>query len=82
MPIYEYRCRECGAAFEVLVRGGERASCPACSSAALTQELSVFAALTSSQPATAPCGMDARAVEQSGCGRCGDPRGPGSCGLS
>ncbi len=31
MPIYEYRCSECGESFELLVRGSAAAdACPAC----------------------------------------------------
>lgn len=28
MPIYEYRCRNCEAMFEVLVRAGTTVTCP------------------------------------------------------
>ncbi len=47
MPIYEYRCQDCGTRFEKLVRrqGDEAAlSCPQCGCDHLVQELSVFAA--------------------------------------
>lgn len=30
MPIYEYRCQQCGHRFERLVRRGEPVACPAC----------------------------------------------------
>ncbi len=32
MPLYEYRCRSCGATFEILQRPGEEppSKCPAC----------------------------------------------------
>jgi putative FmdB family regulatory protein len=32
VPIYEFQCAECGAAFEELVRAGETAPCPQCKS--------------------------------------------------
>jgi putative FmdB family regulatory protein len=32
VPIYEFECSKCGAAFEELVRAGEAAPCPACGS--------------------------------------------------
>lgn len=42
MPLYEYRCRQCGHQFEVLVRDDVAQSCPACKSAALERLLSRF----------------------------------------
>jgi len=41
MPIYEYRCRNCSAEFEVLVRAGTIVSCPHCGGSALDKLLSV-----------------------------------------
>ena len=32
MPIYEYRCKACGVAFEELVFGDKNPPCPACNS--------------------------------------------------
>jgi putative FmdB family regulatory protein len=72
MPIFEYRCKECGHSFETLVRGRERARCPSCESFKLEKLLSTFAAVSGT----------ARVSEGSGpgaCGSCGDPRGPGAC---
>lgn len=46
MPIYEYLCRDCGHAFEVLQRMGERGDdlrCPACDKAGADRQLSTFA---------------------------------------
>jgi len=31
MPIYDFRCRACGAQFELLVRGPAQPVCPECS---------------------------------------------------
>ena len=47
MPIYEYRCEDCGAKFEKLVRRSEDApgiECPSCGKTHLNQEFSTFAA--------------------------------------
>jgi putative FmdB family regulatory protein len=46
MPIYEYRCQDCGASFEKLVRTSEvgQVACPGCGKNHLKQEFSVFAA--------------------------------------
>lgn len=46
MPLYEYICRECGHAFEVLQRIGERGDdlrCPACGQFGAERQLSTFA---------------------------------------
>ncbi len=71
MPIYEYRCDECGREFEALVRGERTPQCPGCASARLSRKLSVFAtAQGGSEPAMAAMGP---------CGSCGHPDGPGAC---
>ena len=45
MPIYEYKCQDCGAKFEKLVRRAEdEVLCPSCGQAHLNQEFSTFAA--------------------------------------
>jgi len=72
MPIYEYACRQCGAQFEVLVRGQEAPQCPACQGADLEKALSSFAVGGGGRSASAP----------SPCGRCGDARGPGACSMN
>jgi putative FmdB family regulatory protein len=41
MPIYEYRCQDCGESFEILVRGRTEIACPYCGSALLSKLLSV-----------------------------------------
>ena len=46
MPLYEYICRKCGNAFEVLQRmgdGGDRLRCPACREVGADRQLSTFA---------------------------------------
>jgi putative FmdB family regulatory protein len=40
MPIYEYRCQECGETFEILVRGSTTIVCPQCGSSLLSKLLS------------------------------------------
>ncbi len=44
MPIYEYVCKTCGNAFEQLIRGSEKAQCPACGKRRLAKQFSVPAA--------------------------------------
>jgi len=44
MPIYEYKCHDCGGVTEVLARPGEEAPmCQECGSSQLTRQLSTFA---------------------------------------
>jgi len=43
MPIYDFRCRACGAEFEQLVRGGAPAACPRCAGVDLEREVSLTA---------------------------------------
>lgn len=73
MPIYEYDCRQCGHAFETLVRSGSEPECPGCRSTDLAKKLSVFA--------TAASSADTAALAAGPCGSCGHPDGPGACGF-
>jgi len=75
MPIYEYRCQDCGARFEKLVRNQSEQPelvCPECGRRHLTLELSVFAA-----PRSSP----ARSSPQPMCPAGGPCPTPGACGL-
>ena len=75
MPIFEYRCQDCGHQFEKLVSRSQQPTCPACQGAKLEQLLSVFAVRGST--------ATKRAAASSGpCGACGDPRGAGSCKIN
>lgn len=49
MPLFEYRCAECGAEFEKLVRkpgGNAEITCPVCGSRTVEEMLSTFASRT------------------------------------
>ena len=47
MPIFEYECGGCGAAFEMLVRSAEvRVACPTCGSGEVAKQFSSFAVAT------------------------------------
>jgi putative FmdB family regulatory protein len=76
MPIFEYRCDDCGKKFEKLVRRAVDApgvECPSCGQKHLTQEHSTFAAHVSS---------GSKAAEMPRCpsgGMCGNP---GMCGMN
>jgi len=75
MPIYEYRCEDCGTKFEKLVRRAADApgvECPSCGQTHLKQELSTFAAHSHS-------GSKAADMPVCPSGRCSNP---GMCGLN
>jgi putative FmdB family regulatory protein len=74
MPIFEYVCQQCRHQFETIVLGSQKAACPKCESKRLSQQLSSFAVRgEKSQESSMP---------SSGCGSCGDPRGPGACSMN
>ena len=51
MPIFEYRCDDCGTTFEKLVRrSGDGLTCPSCGHEHLTQQLSTFSAHANGAP--------------------------------
>jgi len=48
MPLYEYRCQQCGETFEQLVPAGKRnrpGACPKCGSERVSKLLSLFGRL-------------------------------------
>ncbi|WP_273333823.1 FmdB family zinc ribbon protein [Dictyoglomus turgidum] len=56
MPIYEYRCENCGEKFEKLVMGDEEITCPKCGSKKIIKLLSLFATQgLSSGPSCSSC---------------------------
>jgi putative FmdB family regulatory protein len=46
MPIYDYKCRVCGAQFEELVKLGQSPNCPSCDGTDLEKLLSLPAVST------------------------------------
>jgi putative FmdB family regulatory protein len=63
MPIYEYRCDECGQAFEMIrsvSESDEKLHCPACKSSKVKRLMSVFCSCQASDNGSAdsspPCG--------------------------
>ena len=77
MPLYEYRCRDCQKRFEEFVLGDAKPRGPSCQGKKLEKLLSVFA-VSSGGGAASPVSSE----PAGGCGSCGDPRGPGSCGVN
>ena len=43
VPIYDFKCQDCGQRFEALVRSTDKAACPECRSERLEQLISSFA---------------------------------------
>jgi len=73
MPIYEYRCQDCGSRFEKLVRRSSESAaqeCPSCGKQHLEQEFSTFAAHANGSPKSS-------AAPECPSGRCSNP---GMCG--
>jgi putative FmdB family regulatory protein len=73
MPIYEYKCEDCGTKFEKLIRrptDAEQNACPSCGQKHLHQELSTFAAVASSASKTPqmPACPGGRCMNPSVCG--------------
>jgi putative FmdB family regulatory protein len=80
MPIYEFRCEDCGTSFETLVRGAGDAQCPRCDGSRLAREMSVFAARGASAD-SARAAADAIASNGGGTGRMGGGCCGGACGC-
>lgn len=78
MPIFEYKCQDCGTKFEKLIRRSEEVAvlgCPSCGQKHLTQELSVFAAHSGGSAPKCEC-PEAPMCPSGGC--CN----PGMCGMN
>ena len=55
MPIYKYRCQECGFEFEKLVFGEEKIKCPKCKSSSLKKLISAPAGMLKSNSGDSNC---------------------------
>ena len=68
MPLYEYQCDDCRTGFEKLVRSwGEDVACPACSSKAVSKQLSTFA-MAAGGGSAAPMAGGGSCCGRGGCG--------------
>jgi putative FmdB family regulatory protein len=77
MPLYEYRCSDCGERFEQFVVDSTEVACRGCGSSQVRKLLSVFAVGGEKSKSAAAAAESVAG----GCGSCGDPRGPGSCAM-
>ena len=75
MPIYEYKCQDCGTKFEKLVRRSEgpELECPSCGQKHLEQEFSTFAAHSAGPSHKSEAPM---------CPSGGACSNPGMCGMN
>ena len=53
MPLFDFRCKNCGKTFEALVRSGEAPACPGCHASDLERQLATFALSTDERRAAA-----------------------------
>ncbi len=68
MPIFEYRCEDCGNKFEAILFGEQKAECPKCHTQNLQKQLSTFAVSTkSSSSSSAGCGAGNCCMGSGGC---------------
>jgi putative FmdB family regulatory protein len=73
MPLFEFRCRDCGTTFEKIVPSSTTpVSCKQCESPKVDKLLSVFA--------VGPSGRSSPAMESGPCGACGAAQ-RGMCGM-
>jgi len=67
MPLFEYKCRDCGVKFErIVTSSAAEVVCKHCDSRHVEKQLSVFAVLGTSRSAAS--------AEPGPCGACGAPR--------
>jgi len=70
MPIFEYRCEECGHSFEAILFGKQTPECPKCHTAKLEKQLSTFAVNKSGSaavPSASGCGQSNCCMMNGGC---------------
>jgi putative FmdB family regulatory protein len=58
MPIFEYRCKECGKVFEELISGDRNRSipCPSCQSSNTEKLMSAIGGISMGKSSAGPCG--------------------------
>lgn len=71
MPIFEYRCEDCGTRFEFLQRGKDTPECPLCGSKSLKKLLSRFSASVQGGASGGNGGGTCAACSGGTCSTCG-----------
>lgn len=67
MPIYEYECADCGAKFELLIRGKEKPECPHCKGHRLDKLISASATHAKSSDSCGCAAKQAGMCHETGC---------------
>jgi putative FmdB family regulatory protein len=70
MPIFEYRCEDCGHRFEAILFGQQQPECPKCHTQKLEKQISTFAVSTSGSSNPLPtmgCGQTNCCMGKGGC---------------
>jgi len=67
MPIFEYRCEDCGNRFEAILFGEQKPECPKCHNVRLEKQLSTFAVSKGSTSAAPDCGASNCCMMNGGC---------------
>ena len=78
MPMYEYRCQECGSPFSIRRSMDERdaaTACPNCAGNKVMRQLSTFAAFSHGDSG------QSTSLNSSPCGGCASTGGCSSCGV-
>lgn len=73
MPLYEYKCNQCGSQFDLLVGVGNRKAvlkCPQCGSKDLKKEFSVFGTKISTEPQSPTAASGCSSCTASSCQGC------------
>lgn len=71
MPIYEYKCNECGEDFEKLVSGSNQdVSCPKCNGKNIVKKFSLFGMSGVVKPVTSAGGSGCSYCSKSTCTSC------------
>ncbi|MEW6675887.1 MAG: zinc ribbon domain-containing protein [Nitrospirota bacterium] len=70
MPIYEYKCNNCGEDFERLVFGNQKVNCPKCSSDDIKKKFSTFGMSGVEKP-FAGSSLSCTSCSKSTCSTCG-----------
>ncbi|MEW6002027.1 MAG: zinc ribbon domain-containing protein [Nitrospirota bacterium] len=70
MPIYEYKCNECGEDFERLVFGNQKVNCPKCNSEDIKKKFSTFGMSGVEKPFAGTASAACSSCSKSTCSSC------------